>query len=259
MLRIAVMVVAMLTSISVFSAGHYTKQERLESIGRVILSIGENYADPRDGEERKLKRGSLVYPYERVMTSERGRLHIRFNDGSSINLKPRSSIQIAQYRYDDAEPEKGTAVFQLLRGGLRTISGKIGKSNPENYRFQSALATIGIRGTEYELYLCDRCCATKNKLTEGIAGGVDKGGIYVDTNAGSADLSPGKYFELAKGAKTLQLLDERPDMLKVGDEPRPVLPKPKKVEPAVQCDSDLINYGDVESWIRCDSLGLVNG
>lgn len=227
MLRIMVLLLTFATSFNVVAD---------EAIGRIILSLGDNHAENLRGETRTLKRDSAVFEKERIWTSERGRLHVRFNDGSMINLKPNSKLQLSRYRYREEQPEEGVAVFQLMRGGLRTISGKIGKANPDSYRFQTVLATIGIRGTEYEIYLCDRRCAEKNTVIQGVAGGVDKGGIVIDTSVGGADLNPGKYFEMERGATAFRLSDERPAMLKIGDpEPEPE-PEPKPEPVAIECE-----------------------
>jgi len=243
-LRIWVLLLALTTSFSSVAA---------ESIGRVILSLGDNKAYNLRGLSRELKRDALVYEKERLVTGERGRLHIRFNDGSTINMKPDSTLQLARYQFEEKQPEKGQAVFQLMRGGLRTISGKIGKTNPDNYRFQTVLATIGIRGTEYEVYVCNRCCAEKYNVTEGVAGGVDEGGIHVNTAAGNAELNPGLFFELARGATGLNVTDERPAMLAIGDETPYVKPQPAP-EPAPQpaqanC-TDLTDFGVIDSELE---------
>ena len=50
---------------------------------------------------------------------------------------------------DDAIIADGTLLFNFIRGGMRTVSGAIGKVNRNNYRVQTPVATIGIRGTSY--------------------------------------------------------------------------------------------------------------
>ncbi|MDX1434446.1 MAG: FecR domain-containing protein, partial [Gammaproteobacteria bacterium] len=45
--------------------------------------------------------------------------------------------------------------FSLLKGGLRTITGAIGKLNRKAYQIRTPVATIGIRGTEYLAALGD--------------------------------------------------------------------------------------------------------
>src|SRR5690606_40688035 len=50
--------------------------------------------------------------------------------------------------------------FSLVRGALRTISGAIGKRQPDDYRMSTPTASIGIRGTEFvvEETVCDPSC-----------------------------------------------------------------------------------------------------
>lgn len=118
-------------------------------VGSVILSFGDNIAKAADGSERVLKRHSDVYASDVLTTGDKGRLQLRFSDHSRLALKPASVFRIDEYQFDQQQPEQGKAIFKLLQGGMRTISGKIGKSKPDNYRLETTVATIGIRGTHY--------------------------------------------------------------------------------------------------------------
>ena len=120
-----------------------------EPVGKVILSFGQNYAVDAAGEERLLKRQAELYADDLLKTAAKGRLQVRFSDGSRLSLKPKTEFRIAEYSFDAANPEDGKALYKLLKGGMRTISGKIGKVNKENYKLETVVATIGIRGTHY--------------------------------------------------------------------------------------------------------------
>jgi hypothetical protein len=126
-----------------------------EVVGSVILSMGQNIAVATDGSERVLKRQSEVYANDLLKTGQKGRLQLRFSDGSRLALKPSTEFRIAEYSFDEKQPEEGKAIFQLLKGGMRTISGQIGKSQRENYRLETTVATIGIRGTHYGVEYTD--------------------------------------------------------------------------------------------------------
>ncbi|WP_299204373.1 FecR domain-containing protein [uncultured Amphritea sp.] len=150
-------------------------------VASVILSFGENIAVAADGSERVLKRQSEVYANDLLKTGSEGRLQLRFSDGSRFALKPESEFRIAEYRFEQQQPEEGKAIFQLLKGSMRTISGQIGKPNKENYRLETTVATIGIRGTHYGVEYTDD-------------------GIYCETIDGAIDVAtPKKSIVVAAG------------------------------------------------------------
>ena len=52
-----------------------------ESIGKVILSFGQNVAVSADGVERVLKRQADIFAEDTLVTGTKGRLQVRFTDG----------------------------------------------------------------------------------------------------------------------------------------------------------------------------------
>ncbi len=87
--------------------------------------------------------------------------------------------------------ENNSALFSLLKGGLRTFTGLIGKLSPQRYQMRTAVATIGIRGTGYDL-LCTGPCeisGTPSRPQEGEGlwanvwqGTISFGNRILDTN-----------------------------------------------------------------------------
>jgi hypothetical protein len=55
--------------------------------------------------------------------------------------------------------------MSLVRGGLRTVTGLIGRSNKQSYKLQTATATIGIRGTGFLATSSDD--GTRVRVSEG--------------------------------------------------------------------------------------------
>ncbi len=114
----------------------------------VDFSTGNVMAVSAAGAKRNLAKGAELGAGEVVMTGD-GRCQLRFTDGALISLQPGTEFKIDNYHYSgkgDAE-EKG--FFSLIKGGMRTITGLIGRSNRGNYQVSTSVATIGIRGTEY--------------------------------------------------------------------------------------------------------------
>jgi len=102
---------------------------------------------------------SVVEEGDIVVTEANSTAVLAFTDGSKTALRPLSRFAIAAYRYAEASPKEDKGLFQLLAGGLRTLTGAIGKrGNRDAYGMQGATATIGIRGTEFTARLCRDDC-----------------------------------------------------------------------------------------------------
>jgi hypothetical protein len=97
---------------------------------------------------RPLKTGDILGSGTTVSTGDKSRAVIKFEDGQIMVLAERSSFRIVEYRYVKERVRDSNAVFALLQGGLRFISGMIGSTNRNAFRLTAGTATIGIRGTD---------------------------------------------------------------------------------------------------------------
>lgn len=115
-----------------------------------------------DKPERALVLGSPVYAGDTVSTAAGGFAVLAFRDETRITLTARTRFKVEDQRYDPAAPQSGSAVFRLIQGGLRAVTGLIGKANPAAVRFETPVATIGIRGTRFDL-LCQGDCVANGR------------------------------------------------------------------------------------------------
>jgi len=153
--------------------------------GRVIIVSGNVVANDASGNARELTRRSLIYVGDSVITGASSFSQIRMIDGAQISLKESTELRILEYSYDDQSAEDA-ATLELLQGGFRTITGRIGRENREAYRaITRDLATIGIRGTNYEAILTEA----------GLVTGVWDGGITIENDFGSLDLGVSADFD----------------------------------------------------------------
>lgn len=165
-----------------------TGQVLAETAGRVNFVVGEVSAISSDGSRRVLGRGDLVNSGERLETGK-GRLQIRFTDGSFISLQPNTVFGLDNYAFNKAKPNDGTLLFNFIRGGMRTVSGAIGKVNRANYSVKTPVATIGIRGTSY---------AAEQQPNGRLLLTVSKGMVNISNDFGSGNVSVGQTFETTK-------------------------------------------------------------
>ena len=72
-----------LSVLAFFSAGVWAQ----EPAGSVVLSVGKNTAQQPESEVRLLKRKSEIYTQDLILTGDKGRLQLRFSDGSRLAMR----------------------------------------------------------------------------------------------------------------------------------------------------------------------------
>jgi hypothetical protein len=96
-----------------------------------------------------------------ITTENESSVMLFFTDNSQLALRSGSIFQVKAFHYDEAKPAEDNLAISLIKGGLRTLTGFIGKrGNRDAYRLESATATMGIRGTDYTVRLCEADCQT---------------------------------------------------------------------------------------------------
>lgn len=118
--------------------------------GVVVMASGEAKATSIDQAVRPLARRSDILVGDKLVTGADGNLQVRMKDGALVVLGPDAQFIIKAYSDDAAGDKKDEAVLSLVQGGLRTISGSIEKSA---YRLETPVATLGIRGTVFDVYV----------------------------------------------------------------------------------------------------------
>jgi len=169
-------------------------------IGMVMTVEGELSAKGADGSLRSLKAWGKVLAGDTLFTGKDSYARVKFADGGQISLKPKSQFKIEGYHYDEQDPKKDAAGFNLIKGGLRAISGAIGKrGDPDSYSVKTRTATVGIRGTKYGVLFCQGDCdnipppADGSPLSDGTHLDVQEGTIIVKNSAGSQLLNAGQF------------------------------------------------------------------
>jgi hypothetical protein len=168
--------------------------------GYVASVSGSLLAARQNGRKVVLGLNSPVEAGDILHTDTAAWASIRFNDGGTVVIKPDSRFQVREFEFRENDAAADKAVFVLLKGGLRALTGLIGKRNRlGSYSMRTPTATIGIRGTGYGLQYCvDGGCAGRKTLSgqplsDGLHLEVFDGAISVTNNAGSIDLGAGTF------------------------------------------------------------------
>jgi hypothetical protein len=175
--------------------------------GTATLVTGHVSAATPSGEIRDIVKGGPVYEGEVLITASSSSVNIEFSDGGRVLLRPESRFQIERYQYaTTATPTQAanqparqeSAFFRLLKGGFRAVSGLIGHTRREDYAVQTPVATIGIRGTDYEVRFCQGDCTdTTPTPKDGLYAGVQSGSIALSNQGGTTTPTAGQYVYIA--------------------------------------------------------------
>ena len=117
--------------------------------GTIVNLSGALMAKKADGTVKVLALRSEVEQGDTLVSERNTYAQIRFVDNSEITLKPNTTFKIEAFAYDAGKPEGDSANFNLVKGGLRAITGLLGKRNKEKFQLRTPTATIGIRGTTF--------------------------------------------------------------------------------------------------------------
>ncbi len=136
-----------------------TASQAAEIVGKVGYMSGSLMAKRADGTVKIMGTKADVLEGDVLGTAQDSYAQIQMNDGSKMTLRPNSNLKIVEYQFNRQEPQSDNAIFDLIKGGLRSVTGLIGKrGNADAYKMRTSTATIGIRGTDFST----RLCATPN-------------------------------------------------------------------------------------------------
>jgi hypothetical protein len=173
---------------------------------RVDFATGDVKALSPDGRSRTLDKGAEIGSGETIDTGN-GRAQVRFTDGAQVSLQPQTQFRIDDYRFSGKADGSEKGFFSLLRGGLRTITGLVGRTNRDNYKVTTTVATIGIRGTEFSVAYGNSISVTTG---EGIVQVCNAAGCLIVNSGESAVVTDNNTQPLMTNKKT-ELPPSQPD------------------------------------------------
>ena len=150
-----------------------------KAVGEVIKVVGRASAADDAGAIRELAEGAELLLGETIVTGPNSLLRMKLIDQGYIVLRSNSRFQIEDFNVSERDDEN-RSVFNLVKGGFRAVTGAVGKRNKEGVAYKTAVATIGIRGTDLEVADCSAGCEDGGKVTKGLFFKVHSGVIAVN-------------------------------------------------------------------------------
>jgi hypothetical protein len=176
--------------------------------GKVIFVAGEARADARP-----LALGAAINEGELLSTGADGYVYIKTLDDGLFILRPKTQARIAAYHVDKVNPANTRVKLELLSGVARTQSGKAVKLARQNFRFNTPVAAIGVRGTDFTVFTDDqtsRVAVLSGGITiSGFSGACMRDGSGPCEGAASRELSAsqkGQLLQIRRGQSAAQLV-----------------------------------------------------
>jgi hypothetical protein len=142
----------------------------------------------RDGRLDSAAQQQMLREGDVIVTQAGGQLVLKLDDGALLLVRERARVRLETLVTLEQAGQAGQSaqVFRVIVGGLRFVTGLIGKQQPQAIRFLTPTATVGIRGTDLDVLV--REIAQVDVLA----------GTYVQVNSGAVVLSAGaENVELA--------------------------------------------------------------
>lgn len=113
-----------------------------------VASAVKNRVEGSTGGSRALSAGSSIFAREVVRTGDESTAQLLFLDETSLSIGPQSEVTLDRFVFD---PNRGAGnvVISTTRGALRFVSGS---QQSNSYQIRTPVATIGVRGTIFDLY-----------------------------------------------------------------------------------------------------------
>lgn len=156
---------------------------------------------------------SPVNEGEMLSTGADGYIYVKTIDDGLFILRPNTQARIASYHIDSANPANTRIKLELISGVARSQSGQAVKLARQNFRFNTPVAAIGVRGTDFTVFTdneTSRVTVLSGGITmSGFANGCRPEGTGPCEGTAARELSAaqkGQLLQLQRGQAAPQLL-----------------------------------------------------
>jgi hypothetical protein len=176
--------------------------------GRVVFVVGKAEVGARPAAlEMAVQEGDAL------STGADGYIYMKTVDDGFLILRPNSKARVTTYHVDTANPDNTRVKLELLSGVARSISGAGVKQARQHFRFNTPVAAIGVRGTDFIVHTNQQSSwvsvVSGGVVVSGFAGacgpdggGPCEGGASRELFAGRADA----MLQVQRGQQVPQLL-----------------------------------------------------
>lgn len=183
--------------------------------GTVLMALGDVKIN-RGGQLSVLKKGGIVQSGDAILTGVTSNAQVRMSDGAIIAVRPESEFKITEYSFNGKADGSEKASLSLVKGGVRAVTGVIGRENRDNLKVDAVVATVGIRGTGFNIVYCQGSCVNSDRsiAKNGLYANVFEGKVVVANDAKNGVYGQNEPIYVENKTSTIERLKEVPVFLK---------------------------------------------
>lgn len=166
--------------------------------GKIVFVAGAAQAGDRPALE-----GAMVQEGQLLSTGGDGYVYVKTADNGLFILRPNTQARIVTYQIDRANPANTRVKFELISGTARSKSGDAVKHARQNFRFNTPVAAIGVRGTDFTV-VTDSDTSRISVFSGGIVVSGFTGGCRPD-GAGPCEGAASRELSAAQRGQLLQV------------------------------------------------------
>ena len=183
--------------------------------GKVLMALGDVKLN-QAGKLTPLKKGGVVQPGDTIITGVTSNAQVRMSDGAIIAIRPESEFKINEYSYNGKADGSEKASLSLVKGGVRAVTGVIGRENRDNLKVDGVVATIGVRGTGFNIVYCQGGCVNSDRsiAKNGLYANVFEGKVVVANDSKNGVYGQNEPIYVENKTSSIERLKEIPVFLK---------------------------------------------
>src|SRR5712671_5212313 len=158
-----------------FAAAGTAGAQATQAAGQFLSVAGDVRIVARDGAQRPAARAAEFREGESIVTGPGALGQVRMADGTLMSVRADTEMKLDRFSYTGQNDTDPSFLLSVVKGGFRTITGLIGKIKRDSYKVATPSATLGIRGTDFELVHVQQPLATPqapagtyNRVYEGV-------------------------------------------------------------------------------------------
>jgi hypothetical protein len=158
----------------------------------VVFSVGDSRISHSDGTEERAQLGASVKTGDTIVTGDKGKVDLQFNNGSSIRISPATTLDFAKIAYNS----NGSTDTQISLASGKVFANVNKAKKDDSFSVVTPTAIAGVRGTSFIVENDAKLNKAKVKVVDG--------SVAMAPRIPALENATQEQIEASEGLKSLQ-------------------------------------------------------